>query len=87
MYWPREREDQILRESRWLESVLGQRVESWRELVDAIDWSWVLRKVEELVSTLKPWIGPARMRDEEREDLMRRMLGELALLVHFAEAR
>jgi hypothetical protein len=87
MYWPREREDQILRESRWLESVLGQRVESWREQVDAVDWSWVLRKVEELVSTLKLWIGPARMRDEEREDLMRRMLGELALLVQFAEAR
>jgi hypothetical protein len=38
-YWPREREDQILRESRWLESLLNQQVESWRQLVDAIDWS------------------------------------------------
>jgi len=87
MYWPREREDQILRESRWLEYLLGWRVESWRELVDAINWRWVLRKVEELAGELKPWIGPERMRDEEREDLMRRMLGELALLAHFAEAR
>jgi hypothetical protein len=58
--WPREREDQILRESRWLESLLGRRVESWRELVDAIDWSWVLRKVEELADELKPWIGPEK---------------------------
>ncbi len=85
--WPREREDQILRESRWLESLLGRRVESWRELVDAIDWSWVLKRVEELADKLKPWIGPERASDAEREDLMRRMLGKLELLVHFAEAR
>ncbi len=87
MRWPREREDQILRESRWLKSVLDQQVESWRELVDAIDWSWVLKKVEELVAELKPWIGPEKMGDAEREGLARRMLGELALLAHFAEAR
>jgi hypothetical protein len=86
-FWPREREDQILGESRWLESLLGRRVESWRELVDAIDWSWVLKRVEELVDELKPWIGPEKMGDAEREGLARRMLGELALLVHFAEAR
>jgi hypothetical protein len=87
VYWPREREDQILRESQWLESLLGQRVENWRQLVDAINWSWVLKKVEELAGELKPWIGPEKMSDAEREDLMRRMLGELALLVHFAEAK
>jgi hypothetical protein len=52
-HWPREREDQILRESRWLESLLGQRVESWRELVDAIDWSLVLAKVGKLVDEVK----------------------------------
>ncbi len=86
-YWPREREDQILRESRWLESLLGRRVENWRELVDAIDWRWVLKKVEELAGALKPWIGPKKMDDAEREGLVRKMLGELALLVHFAEAR
>ncbi len=86
-YWPREREDQILGESSWLESLLGRRVESWRELVDAIDWSWVLKKVEELVDKLKPWIGPEGASDAEREGLARGMLGELALLVHFAEAR
>ncbi|MCC6035731.1 MAG: hypothetical protein LM559_01595 [Pyrobaculum sp.] len=85
--WPRERESQILWESRWLESLLGRRVESWRELVDAIDWSWVLRKVGELADKLKPWIGRKDASDAEREDLMRRMLGELALLVHFAETR
>jgi hypothetical protein len=86
-YWPREREDQILRESRWLESLLGRRVENWRELVDAIDWSWVLKRVEELANELKPWIGREDVSDAEREGLVRRMLGELALLVHFAEAR
>jgi hypothetical protein len=86
-FWPREREDQILRESKWLESLLGRRVESWRELVDAIDWRWVLERVEELVDELRPWIGPEKMGDAEREELVRRMLGELALLVHFAEAR
>ncbi|MFZ8839251.1 MAG: hypothetical protein ACO2PM_10145, partial [Pyrobaculum sp.] len=57
-FWPRENEDQILRESRWLEYLLGRRVESWRELIDAIDWSWVLKRVEELADELKPWIGP-----------------------------
>jgi hypothetical protein len=85
--WPRKREDQILKESRWLEYLLNQQVESWRELVDAIDWSWVLERVEELVDKLKPWIGPEKMGDVEREGLVRRMLGELALLAHFAEAR
>jgi hypothetical protein len=65
----------------------GPVVKSWRELVDAIDWSWVLRRVEELVDELKPWIGSEKMSDAEREGLVRRMLGELALLVHFAEAR
>jgi hypothetical protein len=74
-------------ESRWLESLLGRHVESWRELVDAIDWSWVLKRVEELADKLKSWIGPERASDAEREDLMRRMLGKLELLVHFAEAR
>jgi len=86
-YWPREREDQILGESRWLKSLLNQQVGSWRQLVDAIDWSWVLEKVEELVNELKPWIGRKKMNDTERERLVGRMLGELALLVHFAEAR
>jgi hypothetical protein len=86
-FWPREREDQILKESKWLESLLGQRVENWRELVDAINWNWVLEKVEELVDELKPWVGPEKMSDTEREELVRRMLGELALFVHFAEAR
>jgi len=65
--WPREREDQILRESRWLESLLGRRVESWRELVDVIDWSLVLEKVGKLVDEIKLWIGPEKMSDAERE--------------------
>jgi hypothetical protein len=86
-YWPREREDQILGESRWLKSVLDQQVESWRGLVGAIDWSWVLKKVEELTDELKPWIGSKKTGNAEREGLARRMLGELELLTHFAEAR
>jgi hypothetical protein len=86
MHRPREREDRILRESRCLESLLDRRVESWRELLDAIDWSWVLKRVEELDDELKPWIGPEKASDVEREGLVRRMLGELALLTHFAEA-
>jgi hypothetical protein len=86
-YWPREREDQILGESRWLKSVLDQQVESWRGLVGAIDWSWVLKKVEELTNELKPWIGSKKTNNAEREGLARRMLGELELLTHFAEAR
>jgi len=87
VYRPRERGDQILAESRWLESLLNQQVKSWRELVDAINWSWVLERVEELADKLKPWIGSEKMDDVEREGLARRMLGELALFVHFAEAR
>jgi len=65
----------------------GPAVKSWRELVDVIDWSWVLKRVEELADELKPWIGPEKMGDAEREGWVRRVLGELALLVHFAEAR
>jgi len=58
MYWPRERLDHIITaESNELESLLGtaQRVaqkhgggctvKSWRELVDAIEWRWVLERV------------------------------------------
>ncbi len=102
MYWRREDLDHIIaEESKELEPLLrpiskqgggsreaeGPAVKSWRELVDAIDWSWVLERVEELADELKPWIGPERASDEEREGLVRRMLGELALLTHFAEAR
>ena len=86
-YWPREGENQILKESSWLKSLLGRTVNNWRELVDAINWSWVLEKVGKMVETLKPWVGPESTSDTEREGLARRMLGELALLVYFAEAR
>ncbi len=49
--WPRKRENQILGESRWLEQLLGRRVESWREpwmpLTGAGSWrgsrSWPTR--------------------------------------------
>jgi hypothetical protein len=88
MRWRRERLDDIIaEEGEELKSLLGRAVRSWRELVDAIDWSWVLKKVEELADVLKPWIGPEKASDAERERLVGRMLGELALLVHFAEAR
>ncbi len=88
MRWRREVLDSIIAaEGEWLKPLLGRAVKSWRELVDAIDWSWVLKKVEELADELKPRIGPERASDVEREGLARRMLGELALFVHFAEAR
>jgi len=88
MLWRREVLDRIIaEEGEELEPLLGRSVKSWRELVDAIDWSWVLKRVEELAGTLKPWIGRKDASDEEREELVRRMLGELALLAHFAEAR
>jgi hypothetical protein len=88
MLWRREVLDRIIaEEGNELEPLLGRSVKSWRELVDAIDWSWVLKRVEELASELKPWIGREDASDAEREGLMRRMLGELALFVYFAEAR
>jgi hypothetical protein len=88
MRWHREDLDRIIaEEGEELKPLLGRAVNSWRGLVDAIDWSWVLERVEELADELKPWIGPERMSDVEREGLVRRMLGELKLLVHFAEAR
>jgi hypothetical protein len=88
MYWLRMRLDSIIaEEGEELKPLLGRSVKSWREIVDAIDWSWVLKRVEELVDELKPWISPERASDEEGEELVRRMLGELALLAHFAEAR
>jgi hypothetical protein len=88
MRWRREVLDPIIVEGgEELESLLGRVVKSWRELVDAIDWSWVLKRVEEMVEKLKPWIGPKETNDAEREGHARRMLGELALLAHFAEAR
>jgi len=88
MRWRREVLDRIIAaEGEELKPLLGRAVKSWRELVDAIDWSWVLERVRELVNELKPWIGPEEASDAEREGLMRRMFGELALIAHFAEAR
>ncbi len=102
MYWPREVLDSIIAaEDEELKPLLGPiskqgggsresegpAVKSWRGLVDAIDWSWVLERVGKLTGELKPWIGPEKMGDAEREELVRRMLDELALFVHFAEAR
>jgi hypothetical protein len=88
MYWPREVLDRIIaEEGEELKPLLGRTVKSWRELIDAIDWRWVLKRVEELAGTLKPWIGRKKMSDAEREGLVGRMLGELALITHFAEAR
>jgi hypothetical protein len=102
MCWPRKSLDDIIAEGgKELKPLLGPvskrrggfkeaegpAVNSWRELVDAIDWSWVLRKVEVLAGELKPWIGPEKMSDAERKGLVRRMLGELALLAYFAETR
>jgi hypothetical protein len=88
MRWRRETLDRIIaEEGEELKPLLGRVVKSWRELVDAIDWSWVSERVEELTDKLKPWIGPESADDTEREGLARRMLGELALLAHFAEAR
>jgi hypothetical protein len=88
MRWRRERLDRIIaEEGEELKPLLGRAVKSWRELVDAIDWSWVLERVRDLVNELKPWIGPEEVSNAEREGLMRRMFGELALIVHFAEAR
>jgi hypothetical protein len=88
MRWRREALDRIIaEESKELEPLLGRAVQSWRELVDAIDWSRVLEKVGKLIDELKPWIGPEKWGEAEREGRVRRMLGELALLVHFAEAK
>ncbi len=88
MLWRREVLDGIIAaEGNELKPLLGRTVKSWRELVDAINWSWVLKKVEELADELKPWIGPESADDAEREGLVRRMLGELTLFVHFAEAK
>jgi tetratricopeptide (TPR) repeat protein len=88
MLWSRERLDSIIaEEGNELKPLFGRPVKSWRELIDAIDWSWVLERVRELADTLKPWIGRKDASEEEREGLARKMLGELALLVHFVEAR
>jgi hypothetical protein len=102
MRWRRERLDHIVAAEREVLKPLlrpiskqgggsieaeGPAVQSWRELVDAIDWSRVLEKVEELAGSLKHWIGSEGMSYAEREGLVRRMLGELTLLAHFAEAR
>ena len=88
MRWRMEDLDRIIaEEGNELEPLLGRTVKSWRELVDAIDWRRVLERVRELTSELKPWIGPEGMDNTEREGLVRRMLGGLALFIHFAEAR
>jgi hypothetical protein len=101
MRWPREVLDHIIaEEGEELKPLLGHvskqggareaegpTVKSWRELVDAIDWSWVLERVEELADELKPWIGSEDTSDAEREGLMRKIIGELAFFVHFVEAR
>jgi hypothetical protein len=88
MRWRRETLDRIIaEEGEELKPLLGRPVISWRDLVDAINWSWVLEKVGKLVAELKAWIGSEDVSDAEREGHARRMLGELTLLAHFAEAR
>jgi len=88
MRWRREVLDNIIaEEGEELKPLLGRTVKSWRELVDAIDWRWALERVGELAEALKPWIGPKEVGNAEREELAKRMRGELALLVHFAKAR
>jgi len=88
MYWRREVLDRIIAgESKELKPLLGRTVKSWRDLVDAIGWSRVLERVKELADKLKPWIGSEGASNAEREGRARRMLGELALFAHFAEAR
>ncbi|MDT7870456.1 MAG: hypothetical protein RQ839_09805, partial [Thermoproteus sp.] len=88
MRWPREVLDRIIAgEGGELEPLLGRPVKGWRDLVDAIGWSQVLERVGELAGSIKPWIGRRDAKDAEREGLARRMLGELALFAHFAEAR
>jgi hypothetical protein len=88
MRWRRERLDRIIAaEGEELKHLLGRTVKSWRDLVDAINWSWVLEKVGRLVAELKAWIGSEEVSDAEREGHARRMFGELALIAHFAEAR
>ncbi|MFP3200406.1 MAG: PaRep2b protein, partial [Thermoproteus sp.] len=88
MRWRREALDRIIaEEGEELEPLLGRPVRSWRELVDSIGWSRVLERVGELADELKPWIGSEEASDAEREGLARRILGELALFAHFAEAR
>jgi hypothetical protein len=92
MSWPREVFDRVfdrmVAESKWLESLLGRSVKSWRELVDSIDWSWVLEGAKELADAVRPWIVGRKGADEvEREKLLERMLEELALFVRFIKAR
>jgi hypothetical protein len=88
MRWRRERLDRIIAaEGEELKPLLGRAVQSWRELVDAINWSWVSERVGKLTGELKPRIGPESADDAKREGLARRMLGELELLAHFAKAR
>jgi hypothetical protein len=82
MRWRRERLDDIIaEEGEELKPLLGPiskqvggsreaegpAVNSWRGLVDAVDWRWVLERVEKLTGELKPWIGPEEMDNTERE--------------------
>jgi hypothetical protein len=85
---PREEDDRIVAESKWVRSLLGRPVKSWRELVDAIDWSWVLGRAKELADAVRPWIvGHEEAHEVERIKLLEKMLEELALFVRFIKAR
>jgi hypothetical protein len=86
---PREKFDRIYaEEGEELKPLLGRPVKSWRELVDAIDWSWVLGRAKELADAVRPWIVGHEEADEvERIKLLEKMLEELALFVRFIKAR
>jgi len=85
---PREEYDRIVAESKWARSLLGRPVKSWRELVDTIDWSWVLERAKELADAVSPWIVGHEEADEvERIKLLEKMLEELALFIRFIKAR
>jgi hypothetical protein len=86
---PREKFDRIIaEEGEELKPLLGRPVKSWRELVDTIDWSWVLERAKELADAVSPWIVGHEEADEvERIKLLEKMLEELALFVRFIKAR
>lgn len=86
---PREKFDRIYaEEGEELKPLLGRPVKSWRELVDAIDWSWVLGRAKDLADAVRPWIVGHEEADEvERIKLLEKMLEELALFVRFIKAR
>ncbi len=95
--WPDKRLDNIIAKSKVVKMLFGD-VETWRDLVNAIDWDWVVRTVEELRGELMKPSVEVRVAGKKSKDkktlrpvvdaeLFEKAFSSLKLYADFMKAR